>query len=182
MKITLHNQHIIHTLAFSNVVYTPRPRRLTIVGFGCKEGADRDLFEDMALGLRSTALRDNGRAVATLQRLPPQLLRQVMTPWVSPPDRPAKRWRSVTPIVLSGFTRRGRSREQCIPRALIQQGSSLDDVETGARPSLAGRLPGREFGKLAPGPARRRQLQPAVRPRRCALRPMEGALPSWPAR
>jgi len=105
-------------------------RRLMLIGYGCREGGDRDLFEDLARGLHGAALRDSGQVIATLQRLGAHLMQQVVAPWVSPPERPAKRWRSVTPIVLTGFTRRGRSPEQCILRALTQQGFSLDDVES----------------------------------------------------
>ena len=56
-----------------------------------------------------------------------------------------------------------------------------EEVEAGARPSLAGRLPGRQFGKLAPGPARWRAVvglglrfalsAPPFGLRRAALRP-----------
>jgi CRISPR-associated protein Csb2 len=105
-------------------------RRLMLIGYGCKEAADHDLFEDVARGLHRAPLRDNGQGVATLQRLPTHLTEQVIAPWVSTPERPAKRWRTVTPIILTGFTRRGRSPEQCILRALTQQGFNLDDVES----------------------------------------------------
>lgn len=105
-------------------------RRLMLIGYGCREAGDRDWFEDVVRGLARAPLRDNGQGVATLQRLPTHLREQVMAAWVSAPERPAKRRRTVTPIILTGFARRGCTPEQCILRALTQQGFNLDDVES----------------------------------------------------
>lgn len=105
-------------------------RRLMFIGYGCEGVEDLNLFEDVALGLHATPLEDGGKRVGTLQRLAVQSMQQVMNPWMSTSARPAKRWRSATPIILTGFTRRGRSHEECLLRALTQQGLSLDDVES----------------------------------------------------
>ena len=102
-------------------------RRLLLIGHGCREQADRDLFEDTTGSLNGASLIDKGRPVARLQALRSPASGQVLLPWISVSNA-ATVWRSVTPIVLTGLTRRGRTAEDCLFRALMQQGFSKSDV------------------------------------------------------
>jgi len=103
-------------------------RRLLLIGYGCREQADRDLFEEITRGLNGASLKDNGRATARLQVLGSQAGQQILSPWMSSPNAPGKVWRSVTPIILTGLTRKGRTAEDCLLRAMMQQGFNEADI------------------------------------------------------
>jgi CRISPR-associated protein Csb2 len=102
-------------------------RRLLFIGYGCRDQADRDLFEELTRGLNGASLVDNGRVRGKLQVLGSHAREQVLSPWTASPNT-EKVWRSVTPIVLTGLTRRGRTAEDCLVRALMQQGFNEADI------------------------------------------------------
>jgi CRISPR-associated protein Csb2 len=102
-------------------------RRLLLIGHGCREQSDRDLFEEIARGLNGASLEDNGRTTATLRTLGSSAAEQVLSPWMDAP-KAATTWRSVTPIILTGLTRKGRDAEDCLVRAIKQQGFGESDL------------------------------------------------------
>jgi CRISPR-associated protein Csb2 len=102
-------------------------RHVALLGFGASSDADRELFEELACGLHGASLRDNGAPRGELRLLTPrEQERGLLRHFVGP----ARRWRSMTPVILTGFTRRGRPTEVCLARALTQQGFPPEAVES----------------------------------------------------
>jgi CRISPR-associated protein Csb2 len=102
-------------------------RHVALLGLGLASDADRELFHELTRGLHGASLRDNGVPRGELRLLTPRgqqrgLLRHF--------NGPARRWRSLTPVVLTGFTRRGRSAETCLARAFVQQGFAQEHIES----------------------------------------------------
>ncbi|MEK7483594.1 MAG: type I-U CRISPR-associated protein Csb2 [Planctomycetota bacterium] len=106
-------------------------RRILVVGFGCKNEQDKDLFEDAVKNLNGQILHDNnceetiGRLIQTDEK-DDSILRM----FIASNDKPRNIWRTVTPIILPGMIRRGRSTEQLIKRALIQSGIDSSDIDS----------------------------------------------------
>lgn len=101
-------------------------RRVAILGHGLATQKDRNLFDDLCRGLHGRFLEDNGRAVGGLRRLTGDAFTRALGIW----QRSGTRWRSVTPVILTGHYRRGRSLEKCLLRALDQQGSCANEIES----------------------------------------------------
>lgn len=101
-------------------------RRVAVIGYGVTSPADRELFEELTRGLHGALLEDNGKPRGELRLLTAREQQRVLAPLAGP----ANRWRSVTPVVLTGFTRKGRAGEACLVRALIQQGFRAEDIES----------------------------------------------------
>jgi CRISPR-associated protein Csb2 len=101
-------------------------RRVAVIGFGVAAPVDRELFDELTRGLHGALLEDNGKARGELRLLTPREQQRVLAPLAGP----ASRWRSLTPVVLTGFTRKGRAAEACLARALVQQGFRAEDIET----------------------------------------------------
>ncbi len=101
-------------------------RRVAVIGYGVNSRVDRELFEEVTRGLHGALLEDNGRPRGELRLLAGKERERVLVPLVGP----ASRWRSVTPVILTGFTRKGRSTEACLVRALVQQGFRAEDIES----------------------------------------------------
>jgi CRISPR-associated protein Csb2 len=101
-------------------------RRVALIGYGVTSPVDRELFEELTRGLHGALLEDNGKARGELRLLTAREQQRVLAPLAGP----AKRWRSVTPVVLTGFTRKGRAAEACLLRALLQQGFRAEDIES----------------------------------------------------
>jgi CRISPR-associated protein Csb2 len=55
---------------------------------------------------------------------------KTVAPWIGHRGAPARIWRSVTPVVLTGHWRRGRSVDACLARTLAQQGFPADALES----------------------------------------------------
>lgn len=96
-------------------------RRIALIGFGCETTLARALFHDAARGLHGAALFDQDIPVGQLRKT--SVLSDPWTDWGST-------WRSATPIVLPGYTRKGRSRESLVLRALIQAGFDAANVDS----------------------------------------------------
>lgn len=99
-------------------------RRVAVIGYGVAAPVDRELFEEATRGLHGALLEDNGQACGELRLLTPREQQRVLAPLAGP----ATRWRSLTPVVLTGFTRKGRGAEVCLARGLVQQGFRAEDI------------------------------------------------------
>jgi|GEM_PF-2765618 len=105
-------------------------RRVFVLGWGISDDEDRALFGDLTRGIDGMELMDRGRSVGVLRLARPDLLRTTLAFWSSLAGQPAKIWRTVSPIILTGHPRRGRNLEACLARALTQQGISLALIES----------------------------------------------------
>jgi CRISPR-associated protein Csb2 len=105
-------------------------RRILIIGWGIQDSGDRALFADLVRGLDGMDLHDRGHPVGRLQMVPDRLQTSLLAPWMNNRGEPARVWRSITPVVLSGYARRGRSLEACLARTLAQQGFPAETVES----------------------------------------------------
>jgi CRISPR-associated protein Csb2 len=113
-------------------LYPPQPdgriRRVLLAGFGFESEMDRELFADIARNLNGAEIKDNGEPVARLVQVEEgeenwKFLDQFY-------GRSGRVWRSVTPIILTGFNRRGRKPEQLLYRALNQIGMDNAAIES----------------------------------------------------
>ncbi len=119
-------------------------RRVAVLGYGVAVPADRELFDEVTRGLHGSLLQDNGKPRGELRLLTPREQERVLGALAGP----AKRWRSITPVVLTGLTRRGRSAATCLARALQQQGFQPEEVESVATftgPIVPTALPARSY-------------------------------------
>ena len=74
--------------------------------------------------------------------------RSTLEKWSVLDKQPAKKWRTVTPIILTGHPRRGRTLEMCLIRALGQQGipaGAIESVTTYTGPTVPKCPAAREF-------------------------------------
>lgn len=120
-------------------LYPPHPsgdiHRVLLAGFGFDE-SEQDLFNDVVGNLNGAKLKDlekrkpnedEGEPIAQLIRVENQDDNKFFNQFYG---KSAKVWRSVTPIILSGFTRRGRKPEHLVYRALNQIGIENDAIES----------------------------------------------------
>ncbi len=110
-------------------------RRVLILGGGLQDSMDRALFTDLTRGLDGMELHDQDRSVGRLQAVAD--VAKSLAPWIDNRGIPARVWRSVTPVILTGHPRRGRTLEACLARTLAQQGfpaETLESVATFAGP------------------------------------------------
>jgi CRISPR-associated protein Csb2 len=102
-------------------LYPPHPdgrvRRVLLAGFGFESETERELFDDIARNLNGAQIKDNGEPVARLMQVEEYKENKFFKQFYGQSSR---LWRSVTPIVLSGFNRRGRRPEQLLYRVLNQ--------------------------------------------------------------
>jgi CRISPR-associated protein Csb2 len=105
-------------------------RRVLLVGNGCEDDKAQEFFFDLASNLNGAELKDEegSQIVGYLQRVENPVKDKVLPFYQS--KEGSRVWRSVTPIILTGLTRRGRSPEQLIVRALGQMGLSESDVDS----------------------------------------------------
>jgi CRISPR-associated protein Csb2 len=101
-------------------------RRVAVIGYGVTSPADHELFQELTRGLHGASLQDSGKPRGELRLLTANQQQRVLAPLAGP----ASRWRSATPVVLTGFTRKGRAAEACLLRALVQQGYRAEDIES----------------------------------------------------
>jgi CRISPR-associated protein Csb2 len=99
-------------------------RRVAVIGYGVTCPSDRELFDELKRGLHGALLEDNGKSRGELRLLTASEQQRVLSPLAGP----ATRWRSITPVVLTGFTRKGRSADACLVRAMVQQGFRAEDI------------------------------------------------------
>lgn len=120
-------------------LYPPHPsgdiHRVILAGFGFDE-SEQDLFNDVIRNLNGVELKDiekrkpneeEGEPIARLIKIENHYDDKFFNQFYG---NSAKVWRSVTPIILSGFTRRGRKPEHLIYRALNQIGIENDAIES----------------------------------------------------
>lgn len=100
-------------------------RRVLLAGFNFQSQTEIELFEDIAGNLNGSEIKDNGKAKAKLIRVENKLKDSIFSL-----EKTARTWRSVTPIILSGFIRRGRMAEHLIYRALNQMGIGNESIES----------------------------------------------------
>ncbi len=105
-------------------------RRVLVLGWGINNEEDRELFGDLTRGIDGKELMDHGRSVGFLRVARPDTQRRTLAFWSTLAGQPAKTWRTVSAIILTGHPRRGRSLEVCLARALTQQGISLESIES----------------------------------------------------
>lgn len=105
-------------------------RRVFVLGWGINDSEDRALFGDLTRGIDGMKLLDRGRSVGFLHIARPDTQRRTLAFWSTLAGQPAKTWRTVSPIILTGHPRRGRALEACLARALSQQGISRDTLES----------------------------------------------------
>ncbi len=123
-------------------------RRVLLIGWGIRDQTDQEFFAQAIQGLNGRSLRDRGREVGELRLLsqaeqPAQLKR-----WLGESSLGARVWRSVTPVVLPGYTRKSRSAETYLLRALAQQGfpeDTIDSIASHSGPLVPGTVAAREY-------------------------------------
>src|SRR5262245_18717991 len=93
-------------------------RRVLVMGWGINDDEDRALFGDLTRGIDGMKLLDRGRSVGFLRAARLDTQRRALAFWSTLEGQPAKAWRTVTPIILTGHPRRGRTLEVCLVRAL----------------------------------------------------------------
>jgi CRISPR-associated protein Csb2 len=104
-------------------------RRVLVIGYGCETGKTRELFADAVNNLNGRALKDDGKIVGRLLRAASEKRDAVLRLFIRD-EQPCQVWRTVTPIVFTGLTRRGRPPEKLIARALIQAGFTATDIDS----------------------------------------------------
>ncbi len=102
-------------------------RRVLVIGYGCETGLALELFADAVSNLNGRRIKDNGKAIGMLRRAESETRDSVLRLFIGD-IKPCRVWRTVTPIVLPGMTRRGRPASQLVLRALKQAGISESDV------------------------------------------------------
>lgn len=120
-------------------LFPPHPsgdiHRVVLAGFGFDE-SEQDLFNEGAENLNGAELKDTekrkpneeeGEPIARLIKVENHYDDKFFKQFYS---KSAKVWRSVTPIILSGFTRHGRTPEHLIYRALNQIGIGNESIES----------------------------------------------------
>lgn len=140
-----------------------RFRRVALVGWGLHAPKDRELFGEASRALHGTELRDQRQGAARSGSLPESgavLYRASEASarrWRELWTRPATEWRSVTPVVLTGRLRPGRTLESLVTRVLVQADHALKDIKSvavsagplvpGTRPASAYRIDRNEIGR-----------------------------------
>ena len=127
-----------------------RFRRVALVGWGLQAPEDHELFREAARTLHGTELRDQRQGGTSPGALPPPgaiLYRAGEASarhWRELWTRPAQEWRSVTPVVLTGRLRPGRTLASLVTRVLMQAGhapEAVRSVATSAGPLVPGTRP-----------------------------------------
>ncbi|MCS6305766.1 MAG: type I-U CRISPR-associated protein Cas5/Cas6 [Nitrospira sp.] len=107
-------------------------RRVLVIGYGCTDGKARELFTDVQR-LTSGALKDGGTPIGRFQPVEDPLSDSVLNFFLGSHESPSNTWRTVTPIILPGHRRRGRSEAALIVAALNRLGiksESIDSIAT----------------------------------------------------
>ena len=123
-------------------------RRVLLLGCGTLNEEDRALFADLVRGIDGMELQDSGRIIGTLHAANSAAQADTLARWKTLGGSPAKVWRTVTPIILTGHPRKGRSLEMCLARSLSQQGipaEAIESLATYAGPLVPKCPPAREF-------------------------------------
>lgn len=114
-------------IPISNLYPDGRVRRVLLAGFGFESETEGDLFDDIVGNLNGAEIKDNSEPVARLMQVQEYNENKFFNQFYGQSSR---LWRSVTPIILSGFNRRGRKPEQLLYRALNQIEIENDAIES----------------------------------------------------
>jgi CRISPR-associated protein Csb2 len=114
-------------IPISNLYPDGRIRRVLLAGFGFESDVEDELFDDIARNLNGAEIKDNGEPVARLMQVQEYEEKKFFKQFCGQSSR---LWRSATPIILSGFNRRGRKPEQLLYRALNQIEIANDAIES----------------------------------------------------
>ncbi len=123
-------------------------RRVLLMGCGIQDEGDRALFADLVRGIDGFELQDSGCSVGRLHMQSSSTHAHTLGSWKTLNNTPARVWRTVTPIILTGHPRKGRSLENCLARALAQQGiapEAIESLATYSGPVVPKCPPAREF-------------------------------------
>lgn len=102
-------------------------RRVLVIGYGCTDGKARELFADVqrfALGV----LKDGGKPIGRFHLVEDPRSDSVLSLFLGSQESPSNIWRTVTPIILPGHRRRGRSEATLIIAALNRLGIQSEDI------------------------------------------------------
>lgn len=139
-----------------------RMRRVLLLGHGLHDEGDKSLFADLTRGLDGMTLEDERtdklsndseqepapQTRGYLRRVPTREADQALVHWKGIDDSGARVWRTVTPIILTGHMREGRTPEKCLARALSQQGiapEAIESVATFSGPIVPKAVTAREY-------------------------------------
>lgn len=103
-------------------------RRVLVIGYGCTEGKARELFADVQL--THGVLQDGGKPIGQFQLVEDPRSDSVLSLLLGSEKHPSNVWRTVTPIILPGHRRRGRSEVQLIVGALNRLGIQSKDIDS----------------------------------------------------
>ena len=126
IKICADEAHLAF-IPLPNLYPDGKIRRILLAGFNFETDVERELFEDIAKNLNGAEIKDAGQPIGKILRVS-NLHQDAVFPKIY--GNQSKIWRSITPIVLSGFNRRGRKPEHLIYRALNQIGIGNDAIES----------------------------------------------------
>lgn len=105
-------------------------RRVLIMGNGCETDKDEQLFSDAVRLLAGREIEDrNGRPVGRLYPLETGQ-DKVFKLYRAPLSSPCCTWRSITPLIMTGNARRGRTPADLVVRALKQIGISEREIDS----------------------------------------------------
>ncbi|HWS88325.1 MAG TPA: type I-U CRISPR-associated protein Csb2 [Pyrinomonadaceae bacterium] len=104
-----------------------RIRRVLLAGFDFESETERELFDDIARNLNGAEIKDGGEPLARLMQIEGYEEDRFFKQFYGQSSR---LWRSVTPVILTGFNRRGRKPEQLLYRALNQIGIDNAAIES----------------------------------------------------
>lgn len=105
-------------------------RRVLLVGFGFTGALEQQLFNDVARQMNGAELKDRARQMPVARLLRPENAQddKVFKKFLH--ARPARVWRSVTPIILPGMNRRSRDPRLLVHSALAKIGLGPEVVES----------------------------------------------------
>ena len=106
-----------------------RLRHVALIGYGLGSEPARELFDATTRSLHGQLLVDRGHTIGELELVTPLQL-SGKTGIIRPLKAKSRCWRSVTPIILSGLLRRGRSPEKGLVRVLKEAGFPEDATES----------------------------------------------------
>ena len=104
-------------------------RRVLVIGYGCTDGKARELFADVQR-FASGVLKDGGKPIGRFHLVEDPRSDSVLSLFLGSQESTSKTWRTVTPIILPGHRRRGRSEASLIVTALNRLGIQSEDIDS----------------------------------------------------
>ncbi len=103
-------------------------RRVLVIGYGCDTREAHELFRQLINGLNGMVLSDEGGKTRNIRL--ERIDQDTILPLFVGKKPSCRVWRSVTPVVFTGMTRKGRPQSALVARALVQAGFKADDIES----------------------------------------------------